>query len=241
MTKLEYLNELERALKAAGVRDCADIIEEYSEHFDMKAGDGYGEEEIAARLASPMEIAGQFREIGAGGGQNTAGKALAAAGLVFLDLFAGAWFIMMYAWVVALGAVAVACAAAGVFVITGIPVTVGGVVLIPYMPYICALLLGIALLGMAVLSAAGTEYCRLYVMQMFRVYARWHGIILGKNEGLLPPLSVHPVIKPKKRRLMRSITLVSVTVLAVTLIAGLGSMMIAAGSLEPWHVWQWFA
>ena len=48
MNKQEYLMGLEKALKAAHVRDSADILEEYGEHFDMKLQDGFGEEEIAA-------------------------------------------------------------------------------------------------------------------------------------------------------------------------------------------------
>ena len=117
--------------------------------------------------------------------------------------------------------------------------TSGGVMLIPDMPYICALLLGISLLALAVMSVIGTEYCRLYITQIVRVYARWHKGVCGKSD-VSPPLPMHPVMNPKRRRIMRSIALIAIVVFAVAFIAGLGSMMIASGSIQPWHVWHWF-
>ena len=236
MNKREYLCELEKALKAAGVHGCADIIEEYAEHFDMKAADGYGEEETAARLSPPAEIAGQFQEIGSVSGR-MGNKAILTIGLAFVDIFAAAWFIMLYAWVIALGAAALACAAGGVLGI--LAVNLPWVNISEMMPFLCRLLLGVALLALAVLAACGAEYCRLYVTQMLRVYKRWHEASLCGGHTS-PPLPAHPTIQPKKRRAMRSATLIALVVFIVSFVSGLGSMMIATASLEPWHVWQWF-
>jgi len=248
MNKKEYLSMLDSALKGAGVQDRDDIIGEYAEHFDMKAADGYGEDEIAARLAAPNVIASQFGEIAATGGIKPVNKAqalkkalkvLSITGLLFADILVGAFFITMYAWVVSLGAFSLSSALAGGLMVTGIGAE-SSIIHLPAMPYLCAFLLGIAMLALAVLSACGTEYCRLYVTQMLKVYARWHGSIAGiKNAS--PPLPAHPVIKPKKRRIMRKVTLVALVVFVVAFIASLSSMMIKAGSLEPWHVWGWFA
>ena len=49
MTKLEFMTQLERALKKHGAADCEDIL-----------ADGYSEEEIAAKLGAPEELAQQF-------------------------------------------------------------------------------------------------------------------------------------------------------------------------------------
>ena len=239
MNKQGYLHELEKALKSAGVSDCADIIEEYGEHFDMKLQDGYGEEEIAARLAPPKEIAEQFSEIKPTG-MKSGSKIISAIGLSFADILIFPFFIMLYGFVVVLAAVTISCLVAGVFATVGIQaITGGGVVLLPDMPYICALLLGISLLALAVLAAFGTEYCRLYVTQMLKVYLRWHKNMWGKSTGL-PPMSGYPTINPKKRRIMRQFTLIALAVFAVSFIAGFASMMIAAGAPEFWHIWGWF-
>jgi uncharacterized membrane protein len=240
MSRQDYLHELEKALRVAHVRDIADILEEYAEHFDLKLQDGYAEEEIAARLAPPEEIVAQLGEIKPAGGGRMGSRLISAIGLFFADVFAVPIFILLYAWVVVLGALTVASAAAGAFAILGIAaISAEGIVLIPDMPYICALLLGISLLALAVLAAFGTEYCRLYVNQIVKVYSRWHRSIWGIGDAS-PPLPAHPVIKPKKRRTMSRVALAALAVFAVAFVAGLGSMMIAAGSLEPWHFWHWF-
>ena len=60
MTKLEFMTQLERALKKHGAADCEDIMEEYEQHFAFKLADGYSEEEIAAKLGAPEDLAQQF-------------------------------------------------------------------------------------------------------------------------------------------------------------------------------------
>ena len=240
MNKQEYLFGLEKALKIAHVEDSADILEEYAEHFDMKMQDGYSEEEIAARLLAPKEIADQFSSIKTAGSARAMGGIILKSGLVFVDIVVAAFFILLLAWVVALAGFAVAVLGSGVVAVLGISATIpGGAVVLPVMPYICSLLLGLSLLALAVLSAIGAEYCRLYVMQIRRAYARWHGGVWGKT-NISPPLPLHPVISPKKRRIMRRFALIALAVFVIAFIAGLGSMMLAAKSIEPWHVWGWF-
>ena len=244
MDKREYLTALEKALKSAGVRDCADILEEYAEHFDMKAADGYGEEEIAAKLISPEEIAAQYKDIGSKGDADkavggAAQKIVTVIGVIFADIIAASIFIMLYAWVFTFGVFSITAALTGVVMASGLNYLIASVI-IPEMPYICALLSGIALLALAVLSAIGTEYCRLYVTQILKVYSRWHKSTLCRGRHISPPLPVHPVIPPKKRRTMRSAALISLVVFVIALIAALISMIIASGSIQPWHVWQWF-
>lgn len=89
MTKTEFLTRLGAELKARKVADMDDILGEYSRHFDYKLADGYSEEEIAARLGSPEELAAQFeseapeKSAKHGGG---ARSAVTWTGLVFLDI-----------------------------------------------------------------------------------------------------------------------------------------------------------
>jgi uncharacterized membrane protein len=239
MNKQEYLTKLEKELKSAGVKDTGDIIDEYAAHFDLKTADGYGEEETAAGLGNPEIIAGQFNEINPNHGGKSVQKAVVAAGLVLTGLFAMPFYAFVYTWVLTAGTVAVACVTAGTVMITNIGVA-AGVVRIPEMPYGCALLIGAALLALFVLSAVGTEYCRLYSNQLFKKYIRWHKTLWNGVADIMPPLPLHPVINPKKRRLMRTLTLISLPVFIVTFVTGLITMMLTAGSLEPWHVWGWF-
>jgi uncharacterized membrane protein len=239
MNKQEYLTKLEKELKSAGVSDCWDIIEEYSEHFEMKTADGYGEEETAAKLGVPEDIAKQFREIKTEYVRNNGQKAIIATGLVSADVVITPLFAFLYAWVVTLGTAALTFLTVGAVMITNAGIG-AGVVRVPDMPYGCAMLLGVSLLALAVLSGIGTEYCRLYANQLLKVYIRWHKVMWSGMTGVTPRLSLHPVIHCKKRRIMRTVSLVSLPVFAVTFVLGLITMMLAAGSLEPWHVWGWF-
>jgi len=239
MTKQEYLAALEKALQSNGMGDCADILEEYELHFDLKTADGYGEEEIAARLGTPKEIAAQFKETGPEAGGRTGNKIVSAIGLFFADIFAGSIFLILYVWLIVLGVLSLAFVAMGVMTIIG-GIAVFGLVLIPPMPFLSGLLLGIMFFAMAILTALGLEYCRLYTRQLLRAYVRWHKAVWSGSLGQMPPVQKHPTIVPKKRRIMRGITLVALMAFIVTLIVGTVSLMLAAGSFEPWHVWGWF-
>jgi uncharacterized membrane protein len=251
MNRQEYLSALEKALTAAGVRDNAEIIEEYAEHFKRKSADGYSEEETAARLAPPEEIAEQFSEIGTGETTGKSGRSgrsgsitrvFSTIAVVFLDIMIAPIFIMLYAWTFTFGVFTATCALTGALcILVGHSLSIGDalVLQIPQMPYISAVLAGITMLALMLISAVGTEYCRLYVSQMLKKYARWHNNVLS-NKGISPPLPLHPWITAKKSRIMRTITLISLVVFVIALVAGLASMMIAARSVEPWHVWHWF-
>jgi len=236
MNKHEYLDKLEKSLRAAHVQDCADILGEYAEHFELKLQDGYSEEETAAKLAPPQDIADQFARINSIGNKQQGIKLVLSVGLTLLDICVGAFFVSLYAWVIALGAFAIAAAGLGFCVVTGISLWS----IIPQMPYVCALFAGFVLLALAVLSAVGMEYCRLYTTQLLKIYVRWHKVVLGDDRCVSPPLAIHPQMRPKKRRFTRNIALISFVVCAVCCIVWYISMVIAAGALEPWHIWQWF-
>lgn len=244
MTKKEYLTKLASALRAAGVRECDDILEEYEDHFDMKIADGYGEEEVAIRLGPPEEIAAEFREITPRTGHNITTKIFLGIGLFFGNLsVVFPLFITLYAWIFTLMVSALSIALAGLIMVTGIDRIVMLEVYIDTlpMPYISALLLGLTLIALAVLAFVGARYCILYTSRLLKAYLRWHSAVWsGDKRKNSPPISLHPVIAPKKRRRQRGVMLISVLVFAVCLVAGYVSMVLFAGSFEPWHVWGWF-
>lgn len=95
MTKHEFLSQLEAELKKRKVADAADVLEEYEEHFAFKLADGYGEEEIAARLGDPAALAAQFEP----GGETAQGAKRPSGVLTWLwlawaDLFFGVFFVL---------------------------------------------------------------------------------------------------------------------------------------------------
>jgi len=246
MNKQDYLAALEKALKSAGVRDFGDIIEEYSEHFDMKTADGFSEEEIAAKLARPEELAAQFKEaVSEGPAKKGAvvARIFKACGVVIMDMAVVPTMIAFYAWVFTLYVISFANALAGIVLVTGIAnsgfVQAHQYIHIPPMPVAVALLIGITVLGLAVLAGIGAEYCRQYVTQMWRKYMRWHRNVLTSGPKS-PPLPLSPQVAPKKRRVMRTLTFIALLVFGVGLVAGMVTMILMTGSFEPWHAWGWF-
>lgn len=91
MTKNEFLSRLEAELEARRVPEPEDILGEYRRHFEYKLADGYSEEEIAARLGAPEELAAQFEPEREAPHPSRAGSAARSAltwtGLGFADMF----------------------------------------------------------------------------------------------------------------------------------------------------------
>lgn len=63
MTKNEFMTRLMNELHRRNVADAAEVAEEYEQHFAFKLADGYSEEEIAAKLGAPEELAAQFGDV----------------------------------------------------------------------------------------------------------------------------------------------------------------------------------
>lgn len=237
MTKEKYLKELSDLLKERGVADIDEIIAEYEEHFTRKMADGYTQEEIAAKLGSPKEIAFQFAAGTAGADRKNAGRLVVGTGLVFADIFVVSFFILLYAWVfvLAVSAVAPAVLGLGFFIRPLLPVNL---IFMPPMPYIGGVIMGISLLSFGVLMGVLALYCWTLAAQLVRAYRRWHKNTL--SGGKYPPLSKHPLLGDVTRRRMRSVSLIALVVLGVSLIIGYIVLAAAAGGLGFWHVWGWF-
>ena len=238
MTKLEFMEALSRELKRGNVADAADIMEEYEQHFAFKLSDGYSEEEIAARLGDPKALAAQYDAAPAGkhGGR----KAVAAIGLGITDFFFGILLVLLYAWAV------VMIAAGFAFTVTAIAL-IGNLgrfphISLPEMPYPCAVILGLALVALAVLFAVGTFWYFRFVLQLIRSFGRFHKNTLAAASGkaTLPSLPVYPQFSARTKRALRKTAAIAVILFAVCFIVGFAACVTAAGAFEFWHTWGWF-
>lgn len=159
MTKNEFLSRLEAELEARRVPEPEDILGEYRRHFEYKMADGYSEEEIAARLGPPEELAAQFEPETPAKRAKRAGTARAAVtwtGFVFLDIFVLSFFLVFACWVLVVACAAVAAGLTALCLL--IPFDMQPYVNLPEMPYWCGAIYALALAALAVLSAEGCGY-----------------------------------------------------------------------------------
>lgn len=238
MTKNEFMSRLESELKKRNVKDCADVIEEYEQHFAFKLEDGYSEEEIAARLGDPLYLAKQFEP-----DDKTVAKhssILTRLWLGWVDLFFGIFAVI----IVSFGITLVSCVIA--FGLTGICLigNLGSlpVVYLPPIPYWCGAILGMSISALCVLSLTGCIWYFAFCRQIFRAYGRFHRNALAQGNGgpILPGLSIVPKFEPKKKRRLRTVTLISLLLFAACLALGYAACGLSAKSFEFWHVWGWF-
>ena len=238
MTKHEFLNRFSNELNRRGVADTADIVEEYAQHFAFKQADGYSEEEIAAKLGDPAQLAAQFEQSAAE--QNARGKkAAVVTGLCFLDIVSGLAFIALAAFGVVLAAAALTFAAAGVCLIGEL----NPYGLIPAMPYASALVFALALLALCALTACGCIWYIAFLRQSVRAFCRFQSNALANANGraALPALPMQPQLDRRCARRLRRIARVSLMLFAVLSIAGFALSAILSGAFEFWHAWRWFA
>lgn len=237
MTKNEYLTKLSVELKKNNIVDSIDIISEYEQHFAFKLADGFTEEEIAAKLGDPAQLATQFEE-STENKKHNGRKIVTVFGLSFADLFAGIFFILLIAWEVVMGAFLLSCAALSVCLFANINIYN----LVPPMPYWCAVILAVAVMALAILTAVGCIYFAALIRQLSRCYGRFHHNMLAGTTGnvTLPSLSIRPQFSAKVNRRLRSIALFTLIVFAVFFILGIIVSMISSGALEFWHEWNWF-
>lgn len=238
MNKQQYLDAFKHALEKLKVADADDIVLEYSQHFDFKTADGYSEEEVSARLGEPAEAAAQFAPSGRAAKPKASSRLPAYAGAAGADFCVWTFLIIFGAWTISLAGFAVALLTGGAVLICG--ANIAGI--LPPMPYINSLLFGVLFLFLSGLSAAGAAYCFAYMKQLFKAYARWRRNILNAANGrpVLPPLGIHPQLKPKTKRALRNMMLISFIGFGVFFIIAYAAAAIGAGSFEFWHVWNWF-
>lgn len=108
-------------LKKRGVADCGDILEEYEQHFVFKLADGYSEEEIAAKLGSPKDLAAQFDP--ASQKKSGVGRFFTIFGLCWLNLFYGIFAVLLASWAVVMASAVLSFGLLGVCLVGNLGVT----------------------------------------------------------------------------------------------------------------------
>ncbi|MDD3212139.1 MAG: DUF1700 domain-containing protein [Eubacteriales bacterium] len=234
MNKAQYLSALETSLQKMKVADTDDILADYEAHFARKALDGYTEEEIAHRLGNPDDIALDFQTDSPKpqGAKSHLWGRLAAC---LADIGAVVFFPVLFVCVLALLPSAVGVLLLGGYLVGGSTALMG----IPYMPLAGKLLMGGALIALAVLIALGGIWLFVLSKQMLRAYGRWHSNRwFGRHEL---PLPVTPQFVGKARRRLHRGTIFSAVSCLILFAAAYCVMSIQAGAPGFWHVWHWFS
>ena len=199
--------------------------------------DGYSEEEIAAKLGSPEELAAQFESTDTAkkvGGS----KALAVTGLCFADLFAGLFFVLLAGFGLVMAAAALCFVALAVCLLGGW--NIAG--LIPAMPYWCGAILALSFAALTVLLVIGCVYYAAFLRQLVRSFGRFqhNALASASGEAALPALAINPQFSAKARRRLRAAALISLALFAACFALSYVVCALSAGSLQFWHAWGWF-
>jgi len=234
MTKQEYLNELKAELGKNAVADAEEILSEYEQHFLFKLADGFTEQEIAAKLGAPAQIAAQYAGIPGEKKPKGGKKFLLVLWLTIIGIFEVMLYGAFLSFIVALFCASLVPAALGVEFIAGL----NFMNILPPMPYGGAIVFGIALLALGVMLFLFAVYCFAYLRQMVRVSLRWRKNLM--SDEALPMLPMSPQFKPKTRRALRSILLWAVLIFAIAFVAGYTILAIYTHSFGFWHALGWF-
>lgn len=234
MKKNEYLGELKSELKRNNAADMDDIMSEYEQHFAFKMADGYSEEEIAAKLGVPAQIAAQFDSAKDIGKKMTGTNFFLKLGLGFTAIFEAMFHILFLAWDLVLAVLTLTFGVLGVCLISTL--NISG--LIPYMPFLGSLILGISTLGLAAIFGVASVYCFVFLKQVIKASVRWHKNMTSASA--LPPLPWNPQFEPKTRRTLRTVLLWAVAVFGVCFVLAFIVMTLSAGTMGFWHHWKWF-
>lgn len=238
MTENEFLHILEDELNRREVADVADIREEYAEHFAFKRADGCSEEEIAAKLGDPRQIAAQYAAEPKSA--PTGKKALTRIGLGVLDFFFGILCVLLAAFAVVLVVLIPSFGALAITLAGDLGRLEG--ISVPAMPYPCACIFALLFAALTALTVVGTVYYFAFMRQLCRAYGRFHhnALAAAAQKAVLPPLAIHPQFSSARKQRLRLVALVSLLVFAVCFIVGYVACTLAAGSVQFWHVWGWF-
>ncbi|HHV58727.1 MAG TPA: DUF1700 domain-containing protein [Clostridiaceae bacterium] len=237
MTRNEFLSKLADELKKNNVVDYEDILSEYEQHFAFKMADGFIEEEIAAKLGNPAELASQFAS-GDEDEKRKGNKATTVIGLCFIDFFAGIFFLLLMAWEVVMAAFSICDGViAACLIANARPLSI-----IPPTPWFPGFVIGLSLAALSVLSALGCIYFAAFIRQLMRAYGRFHQNTKAAASGraVLPSLGIYPRLPAKFSRRIRSAALFFLVMFTTCFVLGFIISVIVSGSLEFWHAWGWF-
>ena len=158
--------------------------------------------------------------------------------LCLIDLLAGLFFLMLAAFRLVLAAAVLAFAALGICLLAG----QSPYGLIPAMPRASALLFGLTLLPLSVLTAAGCAWYAAFLRQAAHAFGRFQQNMLAGASGraALPALPLRPQFAARGARALRKTACAALLLFALLFVAALAVSMLRAGAFEFWHVWGWF-
>ncbi len=236
MKRNEFIELLKNALKDRGISDYSEIADEYEEHFDFKLRDGYSEEEIARKLGDPTVIAEQYDKSDIAVKPKC--KWLTLIELGIMDFFAAIFYIVLICFGIGIAAL-IGCLGLGGVCLIGNSNIYN---LIPVMPYHIAVIFGITLIALAVVTAVCFVYYIALLKQLFIFYKRFHRntVALAKDRAILPQVSATPQLSPKIHRLLRKILTVAFLTFVFLFTASFVVAIVTAGDFEFWHIWGWF-
>ncbi|NCA67900.1 MAG: DUF1700 domain-containing protein [Clostridia bacterium] len=240
MRKSEYLTLLLNELKKNNVSDADDILAEYEQHFAFKTADGYSEEEICAKLGSPVMLAAQYENSTKNTNAKTSyGKKITIAiGLIFSDIFTGIFFALLYAWELIMIVLSFTCTVIAACLFGSFNICS----LIPPMPYWCGVTFALAFSAFAVFIAMCCIYFAAFTGQLIRSYGRFHHNTYAAASGraVLPSLAINPHFSAKANRRLRTVTLICLAIFTACTVLAMLVSMISSGALGFWHAWNWF-
>lgn len=240
MKKNEFMDLLVTELNRNKVPDSSDIADEYEQHFFFKMNDGFSEEEIAAKLGDPVQLAGQYAADGDQRIKKGKGiKAFTILGLGLTAVAAALFFVLIIAW----GIVMVLFSLGSMVTAAGLISGYEPLLNIVPMPSESSILLGLSLIALSVLSAVGCIYFAAFIGQLLRAYRRFHQNTMAAVNGKpgLPPLTLFYSFSPKSKRNLRRVALAALLAFALLSILAIIVSMLQAGAPEFWHVWNWFS
>lgn len=232
MTREEFILQLSNELKKYKVQDIDEIIIDFEEHFSFKLEEGKTEEEVARKIGNPIDIAKDY--LNQAKTNKDKGKGVVKLGLIIIDFFVYLMFFIMWMSVFILGVFAVTMLTLGVLLVTATNIAD----LLPSMPYISSLIIGISSIALAIISSIGTIFLALYIIQWQKVYLRWRKNLLNNN--IYPTLSKHPKLLKRTTSMLKLINMVGIIIFVATFTIGYLVSVLLAKSFEFWHVWNWF-
>lgn len=181
MNKQEFMTNLKRLLP---VYDSREILNDFEEHFLTGLEQGKTEEEIAADLGDPVEIAKGYGYNVEGADtlksstSNTSSTILAIIGIVFFDLIIGIAlvFSILGIWI-SLWSIVLS------LLVTGISLIIAAFTFITQ--WYVLLFAGISLLGLAVLAGIGMIYVTKYLGKGLVWFGKFHvKVIRGRDNNI---------------------------------------------------------
>lgn len=117
------------------------------------------------------------KEIGSSSENSKQNNFLKHIGLFFTDLIVGACTILFFLWVLLIGIFSIACLVITICLLTKF--NIGEI--IPYIPYWCGFIFGIALISLSILSGIGCYWFWLLLKRLVKQSAIFHHNVLSSK------------------------------------------------------------